>query len=170
MSLNFVGSISSNFPVLGESSCVKKGPAGQIAIFDIDGTLSQCGVFAKFLESNPKDWAAWAEGLPHHALDRAVHRIYLSTRSTHRIWIVTGRSSIHRDVTEKWLSQHGITYDQLIMRPEGNHEDDGTLKVDILNALGVKDDVDFIFEDRDRVVRAYRNAGYKCFQVQRGDF
>jgi hypothetical protein len=27
-----------------------------------------------------------------------------------------------------------------------------------------------VLEDRDRVVRAWRDAGYECWQVQEGDF
>jgi hypothetical protein len=47
---------------------------------------------------------------------------------------------------------------------------DDVLKLRWVEELGIKAKVLCIFEDRQRVVDAWRRAGYTCFQVAPGNF
>jgi hypothetical protein len=83
--------------------------------------------------------------------------------------IFSGRDSISRVETEKWLAQHGIYPDAMMMRPEGSFTPDDVLKKQWLDELGA-DRVFCVFDDRDKVVQMWRNNGLTCFQVAPGNF
>lgn len=89
-----------------------------------------------------------------------------------QLWIVSGRSESVRAETEAWLDQHVGYYHQLVMRPVGDFTRDEALKCSWLKD-GVIPPAQFIqcaLDDRDRVVRMWRDAGVTCLQVAPGDF
>lgn len=89
----------------------------------------------------------------------------------YNIRILSGRSASVQDVTEKWLRQHAVPYHTLRLREVGNRVDDHLLKIQWANEMGYfPSNVLTVFEDRSRVVEAWRMAGYSCFQVARGLF
>lgn len=88
-----------------------------------------------------------------------------------KIHILSGRSNSTRAETIKWLAKHGVPYNTLILRPEGNKRDDHFLKIEQARYMDLGPDVvEFVLEDRQRVVDAWRNAGYTCLQVASGNF
>jgi hypothetical protein len=63
------------------------------------------------------------------------------------------------------LSQH------LLMRPEGNMEKDAIIKERLFRQhIEGKFCVEFVIDDRDQVVRMWRDLGLRCLQVADGDF
>ena len=74
-------------------------------------------------------------------------------------------------VFENWLNKNGFDHDGLYMRPSNDMRGDDIIKREIYdnkfknsyNVLGV-------FDDRNRVVKVWRDLGLKCFQVEEGDF
>jgi hypothetical protein len=82
---------------------------------------------------------------------------------------ITGRDEEHREESLTWLYNHYGPYpsDDLLMRPRGDKEDDDTLKLKILNKW-MKENPGYtvmgVFEDRHRVIDAWRNAGYYVFE------
>lgn len=118
----------------------------------------------------------------------ATRRYFTSTNEL--ILILTARNEIARKETLVWLNRH-VNFklggenvnpvDFLIMRPKGNREQDDILKPHQLDVFlsGLrksgnlrlrKATVANIYEDRSRVVQAWRNKGYNCLQVSDGDF
>lgn len=88
------------------------------------------------------------------------------------VYLVTGRKNKFRDVTAKWLEKNGIKYDFLIMRGDEDNRPDAVVKREIYEKefLG-KFNLLFILEDRDRVVKMYREElGLPCFQVKYGNY
>jgi hypothetical protein len=85
--------------------------------------------------------------------------------------IVTGRSASVKKETERWLENHLIGWDALYMRPVGDYRNDDILKIEILAQMR-KDGWEpiMVFDDRNRVVKAWRAAGVPCAQVADGDF
>lgn len=88
-----------------------------------------------------------------------------------------GRPERYRAVTYDWLERHDLrsVIDGLLMRPDGERMQDGELKLRLLDGyFGSRSRalrrVAFILEDRERVVTAYRGAGFRCWQVQPGAF
>ena len=77
-----------------------------------------------------------------------------------------------KDLTKAWLDKHVVHYDLLILRDEGNWNDDRYVKYDMYNNyIKNKYNILLVFDDRDRVVNMWRNGlNLTCFQVADGDF
>lgn len=89
----------------------------------------------------------------------------------YNIRILTGRRESTRDVTVRWLARHAVPHHTLIMRQDGNYTDDNILKPTWAQQYGwTPEVVEVVLEDRSRVVTAWRELGYTCFQVAPGTF
>lgn len=133
-------------------------------IFDIDGTLAVMG------DRTPYDGAKVHLDTLHIDVGQAldVYRAYGYT-----IIIVSGRDEVYRTVTEKWLADVGVKYDQLYMRPTepGNKREDSIIKYELFNKYirpqGLY--IDAVFDDRHRVLRMWRELGLTTFHVNGPD-
>lgn len=57
------------------------------------------------------------------------------------------------------------------MRPAGDTRNDAVIKEEIYQAeIAGKYNVEFVLDDRDRVVDKWRELGLKCLQVAKGAF
>jgi len=83
---------------------------------------------------------------------------------------LTGRNERYREATLKWLHLHHIRLDDLLMRPDNDYQPDHVLKPAMLEAAYEFHKVWFILEDRDKVVEAWRNLGYNCWQIRAGGY
>lgn len=89
----------------------------------------------------------------------------------YRIHILSGRTASVQDVTEKWLREHAVPHHTLRMRDTDDRTDDHILKPRWAAELGLSPQVvRVVFEDRQRVVDAWRHLGYDVFQVAPGKF
>lgn len=89
--------------------------------------------------------------------------------------VVTGRSDEIRKLTEDWLLNNGVFFDRLYMRKEGDYREDSIVKSEILDQIKKDYNMDLhsiggVFEDRDQVVKMYRDRGLRVFQVAEGRF
>lgn len=88
---------------------------------------------------------------------------YAANQDVH-IW--SGRCESVRKKTEEWLKPHFIYYNELKMRPIGDSTPDDELKelwLDEVLAQGKK--IDFVVDDRAKVVRMWRRRGIFVFDV-----
>jgi predicted kinase len=87
------------------------------------------------------------------------------------IVILSGRNDGCKDVTEQWLQDKKVPYDLLLMRKEGDFRQDAIVKQEIFDAY-VRDkfDIEFVLDDRNQVVKMWRDNGLKVLQVADGDF
>jgi hypothetical protein len=143
-------------------------------VFDLDGTLAD--VTHRTPLALEKKWdefnAACAGDTPRLAESYLIRMIYAYT-PYHRIMIITGRSDKYRKQTEEWLVANGIPYDELHMRPEGNHSPDVVIKAQLGFMAGLAPgmrNVAFVVEDRDKMVEVWRANGLTCFQCQKGNY
>lgn len=89
----------------------------------------------------------------------------------YNIRILTGRNSAFQALTEEWLRKYAVPYHTLRMRPENDRTDDHILKPQWAEEAGYfPSNTLVIFEDRQRVVDAWRAKGYSVFQVAPGNF
>lgn len=144
--------------------------ATPVYVFDIDGTLADCSHRLHHIQKDPKDWAAFfaacADDKPiKHIIDLAI------ALDQHRdVVFVSGRSDECRLSTEAWLAEHVFNY-RLYMRKAGDHRDDDVVKLELLAELRADGfEPIMAFEDRARVVKAFRDAGVPVAQVAPGDF
>jgi hypothetical protein len=148
-------------------------------IFDLDGTLALIEHRLHHIQKQPKDWrgffGAVKGDVPNMPVIRTMRRLREGGAD---IWIWSGRSDECRDQTLHWLATFAChdwplsCIRDVRMREAGDHRDDADLKRKW--ALGMdrddKDRLQAVFDDRDRVVKMWRDIGVPCFQVAPGDF
>lgn len=87
------------------------------------------------------------------------------------IVIVSGREDGCKQETLDWLEANRIPFDELHMRKNGDHRCDTIVKQEIYETwIKERYNVRFVLDDRDRVVKMWREIGLKCLQVEEGDF
>jgi hypothetical protein len=145
-------------------------------IFDLDGTLALIDKRrAKALKLNGKlNWGEFfkPENIQLDEPNIPVIKTFQSLKqSGFEVGIFSGRDSISRKETEKWLLENGIEADFFKMRPQGSHTPDDVLKKMWLTEM-ISDgkEIMCVFDDRDKVVKMWRDNGISCFQVNYGDF
>jgi predicted kinase len=140
-----------------------------VILVDIDGTLANHeGV------RNPYDTSRYhLDGIHYDVVDLA--RAYCEHWGVGMV-IMSGRDAAFREVTEEWLLKgcsfrKGFDYIDLFMRPEGDRRNDAVVKDELFEKHIVGQyNVDFVLDDRDRVVSMWRAKGLRCFQVAEGNF
>lgn len=87
--------------------------------------------------------------------------------------VITGRNEKYRTHTICWLDKHNISHhiDHIFMRPDNDFSPGGPLKVKHLEgyiAANYKDERPMVvcLEDTEKVIDAFRGAGYHCWQVR----
>ena len=148
-------------------------PARNLVIFDLDGTLANGDHRVGHITKGSKDWKTYfAECGKDKLIPHTAALFYLIRRNpNYEVWIVSGRSDEVRSQTEYWLQNHSLLPDKLIMRPAGDYTNDDVLKASwVTTGVIPKERILMVFDDRDRVVKAWRKLGLPCFQVAEGDF
>ena len=148
----------------------------KIVIFDLDGTIADISVRRHLAtkDDGRMNWTIFQDpknidlDVPNQKVVDMLDMI--DNTDKYQIWILSGRSDVTKDVTIDWLSNNGINYDHLIMRPQNYlYLPDNDLKQMWLDSIGV-DNVAMVFDDRQQVVDMWRSNGLTCFQVADGDF
>lgn len=143
-----------------------------IVVVDIDGTISKVGDRLKYLQQAKKDWDSFYEHCdedePIKDIIDVVQALYWDD---YKIVFCTGRRESVRFKTVVWIQKNGFSKFDLLMRPDGDFRHDTMVKPELLATAGyTPDNVLCIFEDRDSMVSRWRDLGYRCLQVDRGDF
>src|SRR5210317_486326 len=163
-------------------------------IFDLDGTLANIDVRRdKSLKPNGKlDWDIFAAPSSIMDWDEPNHPVIKMAQLFHndgfRIVIFSGRNDRGFFATQDWLEKYNVPCDLLVMRPDkfkdkswpiadGNPATpamrfmpDEILKKAMLDTFVDIDDVFLVVDDRDKVVKMWRDLGLNTFQVAPGDF
>lgn len=143
----------------------------QCFIFDIDGTLADNSHRTHHLQKQPKDWDAYHKEVrddkPHRHVVQVARCLRIAGLT---IVFCTGRHSGQREVTVKWLWEHGL-WGEVYMRNEGDHRPDHIVKRELLDQIRADGfEPVMVFDDRNSVVKMWREAGIPCAQVAEGDF
>lgn len=155
-------------------------------IVDIDGTIADISHRLHFIEWEKKDWDGFYHNLSEDKpkqdiidLIKCIRTSLLSDKENYcRIIFITWRSSATYFKTSKWLEECWIINDwkletasALLMRREWDFRQDYEIKKEIYeNEVKDKYDVKYVFEDRDQVVKMYRELWLTVLQVANGDF
>lgn len=132
-------------------------------ICDLDGTL------ALMNGRNPYDASTCEQDL----LNKPVASIVSAYHESAGVFIilVSGRGVQHKPQTARWLDRHGIEYNFLFMRTEGDSRPDAVVKEEIYrNHIAGQYNIRFVLDDRRQVVEFWRSLGLTCLQVAEGDF
>lgn len=158
-------------PVLPSERAAAVGPkpytgtpgAPKAWIVDIDGTLAHMQGRSPY---------SVGDDLLEDTVDETVlELVRLLNLSGHIIILMSGRDDAARDVTRRWLADHGVPWNVLLMRPEGNRDKDFDVKARLFDQH-VRDRYDVVgaLDDRDQVVKMWRGMGLKTLQVAEGAF
>lgn len=137
-------------------------------IVDIDGTL------AHMVDRSPFDYSQ----VHTDTVDETIRALVNSEWARGTLVIVcSGRDSSCREATEKWLGDHGILFDRLLMRDGEAKDAAGNKLPDWIVKAGIFDEhirerfnVKYVLDDRQQVVDMWRALGLKCLQVAEGNF
>ena len=128
-------------------------------ICDLDGTLALFGA------ANP-----YSRDFSQDQLNGTVAGI-LERFPQDTIVLCSGRTAKYMPETVEWLHNEGVRYDHLWMRAEGDSRKDAVVKREIYEEhIQGKFNVRFVLDDRDQVVRLWRELGLTCLQVAEGNF
>ena len=146
-----------------------------IIVVDLDGTL--CDSAHREHLARAKEWEQFHSLLGEDDVHDDVFRLLASVWLEHEIVALTGRNEKFRPATLAWLEKSSADhmFADILMRPDDNYESDHDLKPRLLDewltANGHNsDDVWVILEDREKVVEAWRNLGYSCWQPRSGGY
>lgn len=140
-------------------------------VVDVDGTL------AHNTSRNPYDATLYHTDTVDPVIAEMVnlYRSYFGDELT--VIVCSGRDDTYMPETGQWLTDHGIQYDQILMRPIAKELDlqhkrnDAVVKREIFDEfIRDKYNVLFVLDDRDRVVEMWRSLGLKVLQVAEGAF
>ena len=148
----------------------------QTVIFDLDGTLALIDKRRTLADKgNGKvNWKVFFS--PENIqLDEPNLPVIESFKAMQKagfvVGIFSGRDDISREETKHWLNQHGIEPSFLQMRKHNSFTPDDVLKKQWLDELILQGhEILCVFDDRDKVVKMWRENGIPCFQVAEGSF
>ena len=148
-------------------------------ICDIDGTLANIDHRLHHITTKPKNWPAFKEKMPHDTLNVHVADVVRALVDCgNRLIIASGRDEEQRLDTTSWLAKYGfisgtsclrhgdIKFEKLYMRTDKDNRSDDIVKSELFDQMIVDGfDPKFVFDDRGRVVRMWRECGLFVFDV-----
>lgn len=145
-------------------------------IVDIDGTISRIGERLKYLIQSPKDWDSfYGDCFDDEPIIEIVGLVYALYLQEYKIVFCTGRRESCRDKTLAWIDRYFNSeiakVSILLMRENGDNRHDTVTKPELLKNAGIKlDSIAFVLEDRNVMVKKWRELGLICLQVAEGAF
>lgn len=137
-------------------------------IVDIDGTVADMDK-KNPLARGPYDWDRVGEDLP---VETIISLVHIFNIQGYKIVFVSGRMEQARKATTQWLVRHtGLTGVPLFMRDDGDMRSDTVVKRELYdNHIEPYYHVDYVLDDRNKVVAMWRGLGLSVLQVADGDF
>lgn len=131
-------------------------------IVDIDGTLAHMNGRSPYDESL----------ISTDTVDEPIKSLVDLKRSQGTtIIILSGRHDSCRFETIDWLNTNGVEHDLIFMRPATDDRNDAIIKKELFDKhIRNNFQVEFVLDDRDRVVDMWRTGDLKVLQVAAGDF
>lgn len=129
-------------------------------LVDIDWTIAEKWNRSHF------EWKKVWEDIPHMDIINLVKVLSIH----YEIIFVSGRSDICFNETFEWLRRYFDFWIELYMRKDWDFRKDDLVKYEILNELIKENYIEFCIDDRDQVVKMYRESGIRVLQVAEWNF
>lgn len=148
----------------------------EAVVFDIDGTLADLSHRLHWIQSEEKNWDKFYEDVDKDEIIKPIAQIFVAYASflvpSSKLICITGRPERTREATLKWFRENiGPEPDGLYMRKNHDYRPDVEIKKEWIEKLQKKGyKIQLAFEDRDRVVKMYRDMGIQCCQVAEGAY
>ena len=145
--------------------CKKEMVLPPVAVFDIDGTLMDETHRKEFRDT--KQWDKYFE-LCH--LDTPIEHIIDLTKKYkakgYEVWLMSGRSDSIMEQTLESMNKHGVMFDKIKLRGEGNFIPDYVIKPAWISKYIGLERVEIIFDDTDKVIEGFRKKGLNVIDVK----
>lgn len=138
-------------------------------IVDLDGTVALIEHRQHFISGDKKNWEKFYQECIHDLPNKPlIEMLRCLNNFGYIIYLFSGRSKIVELETREWLMINGVPFFRLFMREVNDNTPDEILKLRWYKTLGHT--IDFVFDDRDKVVAMWRAQGVPCYQVAYGEF
>lgn len=133
-------------------------------IVDVDGTIALTG------DRSVYDYSKVMLDIPNTEVINVIYNIVRV--KNYAVIIVSGREDSCQEQTVVWIENNTPLYpSRILMRKTGDKRKDYIVKKEIYeNNIKGKYNVLAVFDDRDQVVRMWREQGLQVFQVAEGNF
>ena len=132
-------------------------------IVDVDGTVA--------LMKGRRSPFAWKEVMQDDPNLPIIDLVHTLRDAGLKVLVTTGRDGVCLNDTKTWLTDHGVLYDAIFIRPERDSRDDTVIKKEIYdNHIKDKYKIKYVIDDSDKVVKMWRDLGLTVLQVADGDF
>ena len=109
-----------------------------------------------------------AEGMINDVPNEGVQTLIYFLQNHTNIVVVTGRDTSQKEVTLKWLQNHGINPSELCFRKEGDYRKGVEVKKELIEQVLEHYNIIAIFEDCEPIVQMYREMGLTVLQPNKG--
>lgn len=147
-----------------------------LVAFDIDGTLADNSHRLHHIQGEKKDWKSFfAEMGDDMPIPQICDLCSFMMATGNKVIFISGRPREYGPTTQDWLARcvapQAFTK-PLYMRRTGDHRQDYVVKEELLYTYVVPEVgfPDLVFDDRDQVVRMWRDNDIRCCQVADGAF
>lgn len=103
-------------------------------LVDIDGTLADARGRDHLLGVDP-DWKAHSLACEQDPPIEGNIALVNQLARNHNIILCSGRSVVAKEHTKRWMRKHGVAWNRLMLRPEGNHDNNATYKLSVVKRL-----------------------------------
>ena len=147
-------------------------------IVDLDGTLALVDK-RRELAMKPNGKINWDIFLDPNNIkldepdEPTITMVKLFSVAGFKIFIFSGRTDRTEKETRKWLANHDVPFDKLVMRNGDQSKKrigDEIIKKEMLDNHADINDVFLVIDDRQKVVNMWRENGLKVAQMDKGDF
>lgn len=137
-----------------------------IAVFDLDGTISLHAHRLHHIQQEVPNWDAYYSACGLDEVNYPVVKVLRRLADDMEIYIATGRRDSDAKITKDWLAKHNIPYTTLITRKNGDFTSNDDLKRSwVEDGIIPADRVLCVFEDLSKSVKMWRSLGFTTFQV-----
>jgi hypothetical protein len=137
-------------------------------IVDVDGTVALMNPPESMYGRTPFEWDKVKLDSPNQPI---IDLVQILRDTGLKVMVVTGRDGVALNDTKAWLTSHGVVYDAIFIRPEGDYRPDTEIKKEIYDNH-IKDtyNIKYVIDDRKKVVEMWRELGLTVLQVADGNF
>lgn len=142
-------------------------------IVDLDGTCSNAEKRKHLIDgSQKKDWEAFYDACHQDEPFEDIRYLVRSLEHLRHIPVyLTGRVERVREKTLAWLAEHRFPEGKLVMRKDGDYRADNIVKAEMAQVTGLTpENTLLVLDDRNQVVKMWRELGFRCLQVADGNF
>jgi len=141
--------------------------SGGAVVFDLDGVFSDANHRQALAKG--RRWEEFFDACIDDPLLADHAQMLNLLRDDVTVVVLTGRPERLAKVTAEWLDKHGLRWDLLILRNEGDHTAAESFKRRTISELrNVGYELELAFEDDPRNVQMFRQEGVLCVYLHSG--